>query len=153
MLCQPSLEYLFPRSPAAGGQLSSPSLVFPNMGGFTACSYPSLTTWQLLSDLDRSGQFLQAETMKLCSDRLGAFHILPLERSCGSLFVAIARATASWCFESPSRGHCCAVVHATRLLLQDNNTALASLATLSPFPVYKMGRAVWDVCLLSVKGR
>lgn len=53
------------------------------MGGFTACSYPSLPVWQLLSDVDRSGRFLQAEDRKLGFDRLGAFHILPWERSWG----------------------------------------------------------------------
>ena len=68
-------------------------------------------------------------------------------------FVAVAGAIVSWCFESSSRGHCYAVARATRLLLWDNNTALASLATRSPFPVCNVGGAVWSVCVLSVKGR
>ena len=97
---------------------SPPSLLFPNMGGFTACSYPSLPIWQLLFSLDRSGQSLQAETVKLCFDTRGASHVLPSERPCGSPFVPIARASACRCFEASSRGHCCAVGYATGALLQ-----------------------------------
>ena len=142
MLCQPSLGHLFPRSPSVDGHRAfSPSLLFPNMGGFAACSRPSLPVWHLLCSPDRSGQLLQAEhRAQLCFDRLGAFQDLRevlwvqpnTPRGLG-LFVAIAGATVSWCFESSGRDHCCAVVHATRLLLQGRDVALASLATPIPF--------------------